>query len=703
MNRIFRNMSISVKATIALILSIVLILGGNLIMSLNQLHTLSIDKGSLEGRTAGVQYATNLQTRMSHIHGVLQSFAQQLAVTREDQSLSREQVIAIMEHKLNRSSDLFGIYTLWEPNAFDSNDEANVNKAQYDDASGRFVPYLFRKDGQIQMEASLDYEASGAGDYYWLPKESKKVTYIDPYVYEAGGVKTNIMSVTQPILSREGEFLGIVGIDLTLEQMEQDAAQYKPMGGYVSLLTGSGTYVANPNDPESIMQHYGDNPQKEELWQKVIAGESLEGFTLNSKGNRVLRVFEPISMPGSDQVWYTQASIPESTIMGDYYKARSAAIITSVVGIALLIGILMFMIQRLVTKPLRVLSGKLQLMAQGDLTQQMLVRSGDEIGVMSGYFNDMTAKLREMFKLVSDLSMAVGATSEQLSASAEQNSSAAHTVAVSVGRIAEGAMTQNEQASESARSMNEMKLGAGRIAEFSSSVSSTADDVTNQTKAGSERLEATVSEMGEVVRSVEVTEDSIKRLEERSEQIVRMIDMISNISTQTNLLALNAAIEASRVGEHGRGFAVVAAEIRKLADQTKQAAEEVTSLVEAVRKDTSIASTTMAAGGEKVRSGMHSIHESQRVFELILSDMSTVNVQIQEVSASAQQMSASTDQVTDNVSQLADLASMAAADSQSVAAASEEQLASMEEIAASSAALSKMVEELLEKLSQFKI
>jgi methyl-accepting chemotaxis protein len=251
--------------------------------------------------------------------------------------------------------------------------------------------------------------------------------------------------------------------------------------------------------------------------------------------------------------------------------------------------------------------------------------------------------------------------------------------------------------------MSDLSVGVQRIADSSSAVSASADEVTDQTKRGSAQLQMAVSQMTELKQSVDETSQAIERLGERSVQISGIIGLISNISKQTNLLALNAAIEASRVGEHGRGFAVVASEIRMLADQTKQAAEQVTELVEHVVQDTNQASQAMAVGNEQVRIGVQGVSDSDLLFTSILAEMSQVTDQIQEVSAAAQQMTAGTEEISASVKVLADLASEASADSQSVAAASEEQLASMEEITASTESLSSMVQDLLDKLSYFKI
>ncbi|WP_171056471.1 methyl-accepting chemotaxis protein [Paenibacillus sinopodophylli] len=700
---VFRKLSLTFKFITVVGLVTALVLGSILLINLQQVRSLSMNKGELEAEKAGMDYATKLENKMTELEAALQTLSTTLLETRGNGQLSREDVISIMSRMLQERSDVFGLYTLWEPNAFDQSDQDNQSKAVYDDASGRFVPYLIHDGDKVAAEPLKDYETPGAGDYYLIPKASKKLSYIEPYSYEAGGVQTELMSIVHPILDEKGTFLGIVGIDLSLAQLQEEAAKHKPLGGYVSLVTAAGLYAANPNDPDSILQSYGDNPEKQKLWEQVKSGTNYKDFTSNSKGITVLRVFEPVLMPGSEQVWYTQSAVSKDIIFAEYNDAKFTAIWTAVAAMLVLAGIMAFLIWSMVIKPLRVLSSKLQLMSQGDLTQQLHIRTGDEFGIMGGHFNEMTSKLRGMFLLVSDLSMAVGATSEQLTASAEQTGKASETIAMSIGHVAEGAQSQHSYASEASQAMGEMTVGVQRIADSSASVSSSAEEVAEQTRAGSAQLQSAIHLMDELQMSVAETGRAIDRLGERSDQIGGMIDMISNISTQTNLLALNAAIEASRVGEHGRGFAVVAAEIRKLAEQTKKAAEQVTDLVEDVRGDTNKAALTMAAGNEKVQQGVKSVADSGQLFTSILTEMSQVNGQIQEVSAAAQQMTASTEQVSASVSQLADLASEASSESQSVAAASEEQLASMEEISASAEALSNMVQELLEKLSQFKI
>lgn len=700
---VYRRLSLRTKFLVMGSLVIIVIFFFSLVANLLNLRSISISNGELQAEAAGRSYAESFQNSLIDIEATAQVLSEIMLESREHHTMSREDIISTMKTMLETRPEILGISTLWEPNSFDQKDQENINKMPYDDNTGRFIPYVVRNGDAITVEASKNYEVEGAGNYYLLPKKNKKAIYLEPYSYETTAGNVEMISVILPILDKSGTFLGTVGLDVSLANIQEEAVKYKPLGGYVSLITSNGIYAANPNDPTSVLHEFGDREEKAALWERVKKGETLTGYTLNSKGVNVLRSFVPIHMPASEKVWYTQTVIPKDIIMADFEQAKNQSFVIMLAGILTLGVVIGVMLRMMVINPLRVLSEKLQLMSQGDLSQKLQFKNQDEFGKMAAHFNHMTHKLQEMFGLVADLSMSVGATSEELTASAEQTGKAAEQIADSIGRVAEGAQQQNDYAGDSSLAMGELMVGVQRIADSSSLVSASAEEVTDQTKKGSAQLQLAVGQMLELKQSVDETSLAIERLGERSVQIGGMISLISNISKQTNLLALNAAIEASRAGEHGRGFAVVASEIRMLADQTKKATEQVTALVEDVVQDTSQASQAMAIGNEQVRLGVQSVSESDLLFTSILTEMTQVSDQIQEVSAAAQQMTAGTEQISVSVKQLAELASEASADSQSVSAASEEQLASMEEISASAESLSTMVQELLDKLAYFKI
>lgn len=701
----FKNLSLSTKLVSILGLLMVIIFGVMIPLNLQQLHQVSIEKGELEAKNAGQQYSELVQKKLVNAQATLQVFSEVLQETRMTNTMSREDIVLMMKNMLDKRPEVLGLLTLWEPNAFDNNDKEHISKTAYDDKTGRFIPYVVRSEGKVIVEALRGYATPGDedGDDYLMIKETQKNTFLEPYIYRIGGKDVMMMSLVQPILDKDGAFLGMVGIDLSLEDMQKEAEKYKPLGGYVSLLSSKGTYVANPNDPESILKSFGDQPDKEELLKRVMNGTSTVGYTLNSKNVEVMRSFESIHLPGTDDVWYIQTVAAKNMILKSYLENRTQSIIIAITAM-LILGILtVLMIRYMVVRNIKILSGKLRLMADGDLTQELIVNNQDEFGVMAGYFNIMTQKLRGMFHLVNDLSMTVGAASQQLTASSEESSKAAETIAESIQQVAEGAETQKHYAKETGEAMTEMAIGVKRIAESSVAVSSSVDDVTLQTEKGHLRIRESVGQMSQVQEAVGATEQAIHRLSERSEEISGMIGLITNISTQTNLLALNAAIEAARVGEQGKGFAVVATEVRKLAEQTKSAADQVTKLVGDIRSDTELAAHAMAIGSIVVNSGVQTVTDSGLLFTSIMSEMAEVKSQVHEVSAAAEQMMASSEQITGSVEQLAEIAGVSSSNSHDVAAASEEQLASMEEISASAESLSVLVQDLLEKLSQFKI
>lgn len=701
-NLSFRNLSLATKLISLSILLFVVISSILVAYNLNKLNDVSVKKAEAEAISAGKTFTMDFNNQIAGIESLMETLSRSM-LSYQQNGVDREQVVEMLDKELKGRTNIISLYTLWEPDAFDGKDKENVNKTSYDNDTGRFLPYVVR-DGQKIVFRPLDgYEKEGIGDYYLTPKTTKKTYYKDPYIYPINGKDVQMLSITVPILNEKGDFLGIVGTDVSLEYLESEAAKYKPMGGYIALITDKGNYVANPNEPSSTGKFYGSTEDKKQLWQKVAAGEYVAADGVNSKGIDVKRYFDSFPLPGSEVKWHTQIVIPKSEVMKELVNGRNISIAIGLLAVVLFSGILAFAIHRMVVRNMKQLVSKLSLIAQGDLTQKLEIKGKDEFGKMAVYFNSMTEKLREMFEMIADLTVALNMTAEQLSDSAEETNKASESIAESAQEVAAGSEVQSRYATDTVTAMEEMATGVQKIADSSSKLSQSANGVADQTVKGNEQITIAVTQMGNIEQSVVNTGRLVEGLSRRSEQIGGVIDLISGISKQTHLLALNAAIEASRVGEQGKGFAVVAMEVRKLAEQSKKATEEVAELVYAVREETQEASQAMHEGVNQVKIGVASVTDSGVLFTEIMNEVADINDQIQEVSAAAEQMSASSQEIAASVDELARIAEDASKNSTNVAAASEEQLASMQEITSSAEALNMMVAELVERMQHFKI
>ena len=248
-----------------------------------------------------------------------------------------------------------------------------------------------------------------------------------------------------------------------------------------------------------------------------------------------------------------------------------------------------------------------------------------------------------------------------------------------------------------------MAIGVQRVAEATSTVAEESKATTKEANEGNESIQKVIQQMDKIHRSVDDTATVIQKLEERSKEIGQIIEVITDISDQTNLLSLNAAIEAARANEHGKGFAVVANEVKKLAEQSKESADQIASLIQEIQGDTAHAGMMMRKDINEVKLGISVVQETGEGFKRIQKSIDQVTSQIQEISAISEEMSASVEQVNTSMKQVDYVSKHTSANTQNVAASTEEQLASMEKITSSSSALSKMAEKLLRQIQQFKI
>lgn len=377
--------------------------------------------------------------------------------------------------------------------------------------------------------------------------------------------------------------------------------------------------------------------------------------------------------------------------------------ILSILAVVLGVVITLFL-TRIISRPMVIMAKAAKSIASGDLTgDEIKLKNRDEIGDLAASFNGMRNNLHSLILQVEISAEHVAASSEELTASSEQIREATEQIALTMEKVAVGSEKQTRSIDESTSSVNELSVGVHHIATNAESVTHAAIQASEIALEGNQTIQTTVNQMNAINRTVDGLAHAVKGLGERSQEIGHIVEVITGIATQTNLLALNAAIEAARVGEHGKGFAVVANEVRKLAEQSKQSAEQIAQLIAAIQDETTQAVQLMEAGTQEVAEGIHAVHIAGESFERIQRSVNDVANQIQEVSAASQQMSASTEQVVHSINVISGIAETTSSGSQHVSAAVEEQLASMEEITASAAALSRMSEELQLLLGKFKV
>lgn len=523
-------------------------------------------------------------------------------------------------------------------------------------------------------------------DWYKEAMAKKGEGTISP-PYTDTGTGTMIITISQAL--NDGS--GVVAVDISLDYLLELTKQVK-IGeeGYAFLLDENRKYIAHP-----IME--GGSEAKEAFYEKMYASKKGEFAYLNDGTDKQMR-FVTNELTG----WKLGGTLVSAEI------SKAAAPIfrntAVVIAIAFMIGAaLVFFIIKSIINPINELKEKAIKVSKGDLTEQINVHSNDEIGHLANSFNDMAVNLRQVIQQINSSSEQVAASSEELHATSEQATEVTEQIASAIQEVASGAETQGISSEQSALAMEEVTSGIQRIAEFSTTVKDSSQGAMALSEQGNRSIQQAIQQMDTIEIGTKNTTIAIKQLNERSEEIGKIIEVITNIADQTNLLALNAAIEAARAGEHGKGFTVVADEVRKLAEQSRSSADQIVELIREIQKGTTVANNEMDKSAKEVAFGKEVIIQTREAFQQILNAVEQVNEQIQEVSATSEQISANTEEVTATVEQLAQIAKEASEQSQNVAASSEEQLASMEEISASSEALSHLAQELQELIAKFKV
>ncbi|WP_378952800.1 methyl-accepting chemotaxis protein [Pelosinus sp. sgz500959] len=385
-------------------------------------------------------------------------------------------------------------------------------------------------------------------------------------------------------------------------------------------------------------------------------------------------------------------------------KTSTQITISILVLFIVILGLSGFYITRIITTPLQLMVTFCKELSAGDFRDKpyTLIRK-DEFGQLAISLLDMKSNLSLLMKNINSSADQLAASSEELTASADQSAQSANQVACSITEIATGAEQQLEVASNTSTVVQDMAETIQQIATNANEVAKQTAQAVDKANEGNKSVNKAVTQMANIEQTVASSAQVVAQLGERSKEIGQIVDTISGIAGQTNLLALNAAIEAARAGEQGRGFAVVAEEVRKLAEQSQDAAKQIATLISGIQGDTEKAVIAMNNGTREVKLGAEVVNASGISFQEIVGMISKGSSQTKEISAAIEQLATSSQQIVGSVKEINDLSKNASSESQTVSAATEEQSASMEEIASSSQALSKLAMDLQEAVSKFRV
>lgn len=430
-------------------------------------------------------------------------------------------------------------------------------------------------------------------------------------------------------------------------------------------------------------------------------GKTLRGH-LTLGGTSFLSCTAPLTGPDGKPLGVIQAALATTA----YENTRTVAILRiGLVSLAILLasgGIIFFSVAGFV-RPIRTLQRLMAAAGAGDLTVRGIVDKNDEIGELYASFNLMIHHQSRLVGMIKKAVEEMAASSEEMAASLEQVSATAEHISRSISDVAEGVNKGEASVIQASKDLLELS-SLLQISRTQAEHALEKSDVTMDTaRQGQATVGEAINLMGNIRDQVRETREVITTLNGYTQQIQTIAGTITGIAKQTNLLALNAAIEASRAGEAGRGFAVVAEEVRKLAEQSQEAARKIADLIGEIQSDTDQAVLAMNDGTHEVKTGAGAVDLAGAAFREIAALVTQVSDQMKDISAAIQQMAAGSSQIVGAVQKIDGLSRKAAAESQTVSSATQEQLASMEEIAGSSEALAKLAQDLRDAVAQFRV
>ena len=503
------------------------------------------------------------------------------------------------------------------------------------DLQGNLVYSVFKETDYATSFLTGPYKDTNFGDVYRKALKCDKpgTVFIEDFKYYEPSYGAPASFTASPVF-HDGKKVGVAIFQMPVDKINEIMTQNAGMG------ESGETYLVGSDRLMRSNSRFSEEPTIFTLevataaTAAAISGKAGTEIVDDYRGIPVVSSYSPLQLEGLDwsilaEMDLEEVMIPAGTLRNWIAVAGSiAAAVVAVVGL---------LFSMTLVKPIKLLSDRVNDIAEGegDLTQRVEVTSKDEIGQLGNGFNLFVQKIHDVVAEVGCVTREVAAAATEIAASSEE--------------MSQGMSDQNDQVTQISASIEQMSTSVVEVARKSDEAANNAAESGKVAQEGGAVVGQTIEGMRAISDAVSAGAASVAELGKRGEQIGKIIDVINDIADQTNLLALNAAIEAARAGEHGRGFAVVADEVRKLADRTTKATEEIGESIKAIQTETSEAVERMNAGTDQVAAGVQNATEAGESLKRIVNGAQEVAGMIQSIAAAAEQQSAASEEVSRNV------------------------------------------------------
>ena len=606
--------------------------------------------------------------------------------------LDAEQVAAIVEAQRGFLGGLAEAWTAGLPSN-EAFDPVGKHFMKREDINTLFIGFPDRDflDSEEGVVPKAEFDAT-TRDWYKDAAAHDDVRLSDVYMDSFTNVK--VMTLSKAVRNN-GALLGVVATDIRFESIEKKVASLKfGKTGEAFMLDADGRFICHPVlTLDDKIQDEGAGTEKTYLSREPLFFE--ESF----QGVDMFYAVQPVGDTG----WNLILFVPQEEIFSNIAHLKWAMIGCALFALALMGSILLY-IARSISLPIEDLESVAAKVAKGDLSAKLTPTDRqDEIGSLHNNFCQMTQGLQNLIRQTAQTAEHLAASSEELTASADQSAQGAQKTSAAVVKITGDTQEQGTVVDESLQAVNDITHAMDQINTGVDDVSHAVERVEAATIEGQQGLNVAVEGMQVLDESAKGVAEAVTALYESSKRISEIVEMITQIAGQTNLLALNAAIEAARAGEQGRGFTVVAEEVRKLAEQSENAAQEITALITDNSKRIEETFKVMQDQKERVGEGVEQVHQASERFDRIAAVVKELSEKVSGILTSTHQIHTQNVRMETSVQRLKSVSDSVQDEAENVSAVSQEQAASMQEIAAASSTLANMAQDLQKAVSKFHI